>query len=161
MQRLEVSGAVRPLYGSLGVKGLRSTKKSLPPPQHTCSCQQYRRQIRMSTQPKQQTGVTFSPHHRQENTAPQGQTRAQAMCTPLAWNDSARTLYCHRQTGKHMLYTRFFTICTHTPTNFVYTRYPLNYTNTHNCSVLYHIYIASLINCIQPDNGHSSNGRNM
>jgi len=24
MQRLEVSGAVRPLYGSLGVKGLRS-----------------------------------------------------------------------------------------------------------------------------------------
>jgi len=25
MQRLEVSGAVRPLYGSLGVKGLRNT----------------------------------------------------------------------------------------------------------------------------------------
>jgi len=25
---------------------------------------------------------------------------------------------------------------------------PLTYTNTNNCSVLYHIYIASLINCI-------------
>ena len=32
------------------------------------------------------------------------------------------------------------------------------YTNTNNCSVLYHIYIASLINCIQPDDGHSSIG---
>jgi len=30
-----------------------------------------------------------------------------------------------------------------------------------NCSVLYHIYIASLINCIQPDDSHSSNGRNI
>jgi len=30
-----------------------------------------------------------------------------------------------------------------------------------NCSVLYHICIASLINCIQPDDGHSSIGRNM
>jgi len=27
--------------------------------------------------------------------------------------------------------------------------------------VLYHIYIASMINCIQPDDGHSSIGRNM
>jgi len=27
MERLEVSGAVRPLYGSLGVKGLRFSKK--------------------------------------------------------------------------------------------------------------------------------------
>ena len=35
------------------------------------------------------------------------------------------------------------------------------YTNTNNCSVLYHIYTASLINCIQPDDGHSSTGRNM
>ena len=26
---------------------------------------------------------------------------------------------------------------------------------------IYHIYIASLINCIQPDDGHSSIGRNM
>ena len=29
MQRLEVSGAVRPLYGSLGVKGLKSDKKTV------------------------------------------------------------------------------------------------------------------------------------
>ena len=36
-----------------------------------------------------------------------------------------------------------------------------NNTNTNNCSVLYHIYIASLINCIQPDNGHSNIDRNM
>ena len=27
MQRLEVSGAVRPLYGSLGVKGLKSSRE--------------------------------------------------------------------------------------------------------------------------------------
>ena len=27
--------------------------------------------------------------------------------------------------------------------------------------MLHHIYIASLINCMQPDDGHSSNGRNM
>ena len=35
MQRLEVSGAVRPLYGSLGVKGLKNTetaKRFLIPP---------------------------------------------------------------------------------------------------------------------------------
>ena len=30
MQRLEVSGAVRPLYGSLGVKGLNSTLMGFP-----------------------------------------------------------------------------------------------------------------------------------
>ena len=39
--------------------------------------------------------------------------------------------------------------------------FPITYTNTNNCSVLYHIYIASLINCIQPDGSHSSIGRNM
>jgi len=33
--------------------------------------------------------------------------------------------------------------------------------NTNNCSVLYLIYIASLINYIQPDDGHSNNGRNI
>jgi len=27
--------------------------------------------------------------------------------------------------------------------------------------VLYHIYTASLISCIQPDDGHSNIGRNM
>jgi len=49
-----------------------------------------------------------------------------------------------------------------TPTDFVLTTSrPLTYTNTNNCSVLYHIYIVSLINCIQPDDGHSSNDRNM
>jgi len=31
MQRLEVSGAVRPLYGSLGVKGLRMHETKAPP----------------------------------------------------------------------------------------------------------------------------------
>ena len=46
----------------------------------------YRRQLRMSTQPQQQTGVTLSPHHRQENTAPQDQTRAQAYRTPQGMN---------------------------------------------------------------------------
>ena len=30
MQRLEVSGAVRPLYGSLGVKGLICKGKAIP-----------------------------------------------------------------------------------------------------------------------------------
>ena len=29
MQRLEVSGAVRPIYGSLGVKGLMKTSRSI------------------------------------------------------------------------------------------------------------------------------------
>jgi len=40
----------------------------------------------MSTQPQQQTGVTLSPHHRQENTAPQDQTQAQAYRTPWGMN---------------------------------------------------------------------------
>ena len=40
---------------------LHGTKKSLPPLQYTCSCQPHRRQLRMSTQPQQQTGVTRSP----------------------------------------------------------------------------------------------------
>jgi len=56
----------------------------------------------------------------------------------------------------------FFTICTHA--HRLYAKrdlVPLTYTNTNNCSVLYHIYRASPINCIQPDDGHSSNGRNM
>jgi len=35
------------------------------------------------------------------------------------------------------------------------------HTNTNNCSALYHIYIASVIDCIQPDDGHSSNGKIM
>jgi len=47
----------------------------------------------MSTQPQQQTGVTLSPHHRQQNTTPHDQTRAQANRNPPAWTDSARTLY--------------------------------------------------------------------
>jgi len=38
---------------------------------------------------------------------------------------------------------------------------PRTYTNTNNCFVLYRIYIASQINCIQPDDGHRSTGRNM
>ena len=36
MQHLEVSGAVRPIYGSLGVKGLRNNTlklRELPPPE--------------------------------------------------------------------------------------------------------------------------------
>ena len=41
------------------------------------------------------------------------------------------------------------------------TRYMHGSLPSNNCSVLYHIYIASLINCIQPDDGHSSIGRNM
>jgi len=51
----------------------------------------------------------------------------------------------------------------HTPTDFVKNEiaFPLTYTSTNNCSVLHHIYIASLINCIQPDDGHSRIGRNM
>jgi hypothetical protein len=35
MQRLEVSGAVRPLYVSLGVKGLRVQLLFLTPPPHS------------------------------------------------------------------------------------------------------------------------------
>jgi len=62
------------------------TKKSLPPLQHTCSCQPYRRQLTMSTQPQLQTGVTLSPHHRQQNIAPQDQTQAQAYRTPRDMN---------------------------------------------------------------------------
>jgi len=37
----------------------------------------------------------------------------------------------------------------------------INNTNNNNCFVLHHIYIASLINCIQPDDGHKSIDRNM
>jgi len=40
MQRLEVSGAVRPIYGSLGVKRLRSLAKS-------GTCQQTRVRIKI------------------------------------------------------------------------------------------------------------------
>ena len=36
MQRLEVSGAVRPLYESLGIKGLNSCNKS-----NKCACIKY------------------------------------------------------------------------------------------------------------------------
>ena len=61
-------------------------KKSPSPLQYTCSCQPYRRQLTMSTQPQQQTGVTLSPHYRQENTAPQDQTWTQAYCTPRGMN---------------------------------------------------------------------------
>jgi len=32
MQRLEVSGAVRPIYGLLGVKRLRNQERNLTPP---------------------------------------------------------------------------------------------------------------------------------
>ena len=41
-----------------------------------------------------------------------------------------------------------------------YSQLPFTYTNTNDCYVLY-IYITFLINCIQPDDGHSSIGRNM
>jgi len=37
MQRLEISGAVRPLYGSLGVKGLILYKESLDSMKHIAS----------------------------------------------------------------------------------------------------------------------------
>ena len=94
------------------------TKKSLLPLQYTCSCQPYRRQLRMSTQPQKQTGVTLSPHHRQGNATPQDQTPAQAIRTPPAWTDSAHTHYYHRQTETtcyiHVLYhlhTRSPTLC--------------------------------------------------
>jgi len=92
------------------------TNKSLPPLQYTCNCQPYHRQLRMSTQPQQQTDMTLSPHHRQENTSPQDQTRVQANRTPLAWTDSARTLYCHRQTGKHTVYMVLHHLHTRPPT---------------------------------------------
>jgi len=36
MQRLEVSGAVRPLYGSLGVKGLNGTWRRQGYNMHAC-----------------------------------------------------------------------------------------------------------------------------
>ena len=62
------------------------TKKSLPPLQHTCNCQAQHKQLRMSTQPQQQTSVTLNPHHRKENTAPQDQTWTQAYCTPWRMN---------------------------------------------------------------------------
>ena len=48
-------------------------------------------------------------------------------------------------------------VCRHTPTDFV----SLTYINTNNYSVLCHIYIASLINSIQPDDDHSSIARNI
>ena len=38
MQRLEFSGAVRPLYGSLGVKGLINFPKFLPTVRHGREC---------------------------------------------------------------------------------------------------------------------------
>ena len=51
------------------------------------------------------TGKKIQYHgtnHRPSLTAPHG-----------AWICSARTLHCHRQTGQHVLYAHFFTICTH------------------------------------------------
>jgi len=96
------------------------TKKSLPPLQYTCSCQPYRRQFRTSTQPQQQTGVTLSPHHRQENTSPQDQTRVQANHTPLAWTDSARTVHyivIDKQENAYCIHGSLPSA--HTPTNFV------------------------------------------
>ena len=75
------------------------TKKPLPPLQYTCCCQPHRRQLRMSTQPQQQTCVTLSPHHRQENTTAGPNTGPGLPHPTGAWTDSARTLHCHRQTG--------------------------------------------------------------
>ena len=54
-----------------------------------------------------------------------------------------------------MSYTWFFTICTHAH------RLHVKGDLVPPCLHLYHIYIAPLINCIQPDDGHSSNGRNI
>jgi len=42
MQRLEVSGAVRPIYGSLGVKRLRDTGLEKKPYSDTCNCEDWR-----------------------------------------------------------------------------------------------------------------------
>ena len=53
------------------------------------------------------------------------------------------------------------------PVLFVFESHVLYSTSTihtlilNNFSMLYHIYTPSLINCIQPDDGHSSIGRNM
>ena len=68
--------------------------------------------------PQQQTGVTLSPHHRQENTAPQDQTPAQAYRTPLAWTDSAHTLNCRTQTD-NICYMHGSLPSAHTLTDFV------------------------------------------
>jgi len=57
-----------------------------------------------------------------------------------------------------MLYKWFVTTCTHAHQLCV-NEISSPYTN--NCSVLYHIYIAFVINCIQPDDGHNNIGRNM
>jgi len=48
MQRLEVSGAERPLYGSLGVKGLTFWRRKyfLILAHLYIKCEQYRKQIR-------------------------------------------------------------------------------------------------------------------
>jgi hypothetical protein len=55
---------------------------------------------------------------------------------------------------------RLDTICQRSYIDMIQHRTVTTYTNTNNCSVLCHIYIASLTNCIQPDDGHSSIGRN-
>ena len=60
-----------------------------------------------------------------------------------------------------MLYARIFTICTLAHRNCVNEISSPNYTITNDYSVLYHIYIASVINFIQPDDGYISIGRNM
>ena len=128
-----------------------------------CNCQPYRRQLRMSTQRQQQIGVTLSPHHRQENTASQDQTLAQVYRTPrgLSRLGTYITLSPTNRitrvisTVLYHLHTRPPTLCKRDllslPTLILI------------IVLLYHIYIykTSLINCIQPDDGHSSIGRNM
>ena len=45
MQRLEVSGAVRPIYGSLGVKRLSSHPAATREPDGLCGNQRYGREL--------------------------------------------------------------------------------------------------------------------
>ena len=86
-------------------------KKSLPPVQYICSCQPYRRQLRMSTLPQQQASVTLN---RQEKTAPQDQTPAQAYRTPRDMHRlGTHTTLSQRNKITHAI-CLVFTICTHT-----------------------------------------------
>jgi len=98
---------------------LHGTKKSLPPLQYTCSCQPYCRQLRMSTQPQQQTGVTLSPHYRQENTSLQDQTMSPGLLHPMGYEPTQHVHYIVIDEQDNTCYMYGSLPSVHTPTDFV------------------------------------------
>jgi len=97
---------------------IHGTKKSLPPLRYTCTCQPYRRQLRVSTQPQEQTAVTLTPttgkkilHHK---------TKHQPRPTAPHWHEPTRHVHyivIHKQ--DNTCYMHGSLPSAHTPTHFV------------------------------------------